>query len=181
MPRPRTPIQLAAQLFHRNPGHRAGRIHLLDRRSEKQFHSFFLQQVAVAVEISRISRQIFVRSKLRGIYKNRRRHNIAISLGGPNQRQVPFMQRSHGGHESQSPAAAPRCTARRPHVFDGLADFHRWENCFRGWRSNRWRHARLRGRLRQCRGFVESQFCPLRSRRLLIHQDRDCAPIRPGR
>jgi hypothetical protein len=34
------------------------------------------------------------------------------------------MQRSHGGHKSYPLAAAPHTTARRTHVFDGVADSH---------------------------------------------------------
>jgi len=79
MPGPRTPVQLAAEFFHRNPRHRACRIHLLNRRSKKQLHAFFRQQIAVAVEVARIFRQIFIGTKLFGIHKDRCRYNIAGS------------------------------------------------------------------------------------------------------
>ncbi len=50
MPGPRTPVQLVTQPFHRNPGHAARRIHLLNRWSEKQLHALFRQQIAVPFE-----------------------------------------------------------------------------------------------------------------------------------
>ena len=56
-----------------------------------------------------------------------------------------------------------------------------WDIIFRAWRSSGSRRARPAGRPRQYRGFAEARSYPAsEARGLLIHQDRDRAPVRPG-
>ena len=91
-------------------------------------HAFPLQQLAIAIKISRILGQVFVGAELQGIHEDRDHHQIALGLGHAHQREMAFVQRAHGGHQAHGLALAQRGAAGGTHFFDGVADFHdrRW-------------------------------------------------------
>src|SRR5215467_2250789 len=82
----RTPIEFAAQLLYGRPGHCIGWIHLLDRRRKEEVHALALEHLAVALERSRILGQVFIRPKLRGVYKDAGSYYAARRGRRPNQR-----------------------------------------------------------------------------------------------
>ena len=90
MSRPRTPIQLLAQSFHRHPrdAHPAGYISSTDGANSNS-HALPLQHFAVALKRPRILRQILIRPKLRRIHKDRCRHHIARARAARTSERCP--------------------------------------------------------------------------------------------
>ena len=77
-------------------------IDLFDRRREEDLDAFFFQQLAVAIELARIFRQIFGRAKLRWVHEDGNGNRVALRLRSADQRQMAFMQSAHGRHQAKA-------------------------------------------------------------------------------
>src|SRR5208282_5983849 len=98
----RATVEPGAEFIHGDPSNRACGVHFCHARSEEQVHAFALQHLAVALEQSRIFRQVFVGAELGWVDEDRSGYRVARCPGGPHQRKMALMQRSHGGNESEA-------------------------------------------------------------------------------
>ena len=90
----------------------ARRVHLLVRRSKDDLRSAVGQQLEIGVQRAGILREILGRSELRRIDVDRDDRAVAFGLGRAHQAQVPFVQRPHRRHESDSLAGTPQLGER---------------------------------------------------------------------
>ena len=122
----RASVKLFAQPLDHHPGHRVvgTRIHLLDRRRKQDLDPFPFQQLAVAIELARISRQILGGSELRGVHKNGYRNRVALRFGSAHQRQVAFMQSAHRWNQAEALVAGTGSQTGSANVWNVCANFH---------------------------------------------------------
>jgi len=109
------PAQGFAKPADRNAGREALRIHFLDHGGPEQRDVRRFEQQRILRGLPRIGGEILVRPELGGVDEDRDDHVGGQLLGAPDQRQVPFVQRAHGGHQRDS--------AARPQIRDGGAQF----------------------------------------------------------
>ncbi len=78
------------------------------------------QQVAITLEGTRVSVEIFVRGKLQAVDEDARHHRAAGLPGALDQREVAGVQVAHGGYEGC--ASSPR--QGLPQLGNGVDDAH---------------------------------------------------------
>jgi hypothetical protein len=94
-------FQRSGQMFHLHPGLEAGRVHDLSGGQPHQVGASLLQQRQVAVNVARISSQIFVGAKLGGVNEDADCHAGAFLPGTLHQREMAGVQIAHGGHQAE--------------------------------------------------------------------------------
>src|SRR5262249_20403584 len=115
--------KLVTETLYCDVGADAARVHFFKRRYEQQIHTFFLQQLSVALKSAGIVGEVFIRAKLGRIDENGSCHRVALRLGRPHQGEMSFVQSAHRGNKTQL-ASAPRVARSNPHFFDLAIDFH---------------------------------------------------------
>src|ERR1700682_3320733 len=104
-------------------------IDLFDRRREKDIGALFFEQLAVAIELPRIFRQIFSRAELGGVHENGNGNRVALRFCGADQRQVAFVKSAHGWNEAEALSTGAGIAAGGVSFRDGGAYLHgaeRW-------------------------------------------------------
>jgi hypothetical protein len=86
----------------------AGGIHLVDGRREEDIDLFGAKQVAVGVEGARVFGEVLGGAELLRVDEDGRHHDVAGGARGMDQREMAFVERAHGGHESDGAALCSR-------------------------------------------------------------------------
>gem|GEM_PF-6717457 len=92
-------------------GRCAAWIHLCGRGREEQRDTGCFKLRAVVVEGARIDLKVFASGKLRRVHKDGDSHGVALCQRAPHEREMPLMQRAHGGDEAECPSALERSTS----------------------------------------------------------------------
>ncbi len=119
----RASVKLFAQAFDQNPCDLIVGIYFVNRRREKDLDALFFQQLAVAIELPRIFRQVFCGAKLGGVHENGNGNGVAPFCGA-DQRQVPFMQSAHRRNQTKAFAARACIPAGGASFRNGGTYFH---------------------------------------------------------
>lgn len=91
----------------------------------KIVHALRLQHRLVAGEVTRITRQIFVRAELQGIDEDRGNDDVVVGARPAGKLHVADMQITHSGHEADRAAVQPVRRERRAQIRDGGKGLHR--------------------------------------------------------
>ena len=97
------------------------RVHLGGRRGEHQVDPLSTELIEVAVHVAWVGGQVLVLGKLGRIDEYAGRGNGIVRAGAPHQRQVPLVEKTHGGNE---PKRAWAGALDGPEVGDGLDYLH---------------------------------------------------------
>ena len=73
----------------------------------------------VPVEVAGVGGQVVARRELQRVDVDGDRHDVALGGGPADQRQVPGVQRPHGGHQTDRPAGAPGPSEASPPLVAG--------------------------------------------------------------
>ena len=92
--------QVLARHARYDPGIKVGRVEFRRFRMKNEAAAVFFQQFRIACKVARVSRQVFVRRKLRGIDENGYHHAVAHRSRPTHKRRVTFVQIAHGGHQA---------------------------------------------------------------------------------
>lgn len=74
---------------------------------ENRIHAFFPGKVKIPLKVSRIGFKIFIGAELGRIYKDAQHQLMASLFTFPQQRQVPFVKKPHGGDKPDGHALFP--------------------------------------------------------------------------
>ena len=124
MARSRRAAQPARDAFLIHPRREIRAVHLARGRVENRVCSERRAQFFVLGKRSRVARQVFLRSELRGVYKNAHDHRAAFASERASTQDegcVSVVQRAHRRHEHDTSA---RLCAEAPCGCDGTEDFH---------------------------------------------------------
>ena len=116
----RAPAQFFAHSFDFYECRCTSRIHLFQAGSEQQVHALSLQELAVLLQIARVARKIFIRTELRWVHEYGCRHHVALPTSGADERQMPFVQRAHGGNKAQAMLVGASVPAGDAHLVGAL-------------------------------------------------------------
>ncbi len=123
MARPCYPVQPLANAGHRNIGCKPGRIHLVGAGRPQNGAAGFRQQPGVRCLASRVAREIFACPKLARVDENGCHDMVRHQLCCLDQRDMPGVQRAHGGHQRDARAACAQgkqYAAKLNKMTDGL-------------------------------------------------------------
>ena len=87
--------------------HFVGAVHFFDRGGKQQVCALAFDQRSVPRFIARVGREIFMRTKLSGVDEQGDDRPITRRECRLHQRQMPLMQRAHGGHQADAQAFGP--------------------------------------------------------------------------
>ena len=113
------------------------RIHLLHRRCECQQQGSLLlgallqagDELQVGFYRAGILLQIFLVVELDGVHKEAHHHHVVLFQGTLDEREMPFVQGTHGGHQAYAPATCLGFGHRRLQVGGFLYLFHCFVGC----------------------------------------------------
>src|SRR5215510_6454867 len=91
---------------------------------KKDIHAQVIQQIAIALKIPRIRREILARPELLRIDEDRDHDAIATRLSIAHQTKMPFMEKTHGRNQDDALALAPLSLAPLTHVGNMFDDLH---------------------------------------------------------
>ena len=142
-------LELGSQRARMYGGTRAVRIHRYNAWDESYFNPFTAQQCQIAFDDPRVGVEIFVGAELQRVDEDGHHyHRSGHPFGGPDEGQMPVVQRTHGRHQhhpstgmAQRTADLADITGTRIHVeFAGIelrrpVDSHRAETS-RTWRTS---------------------------------------------
>jgi hypothetical protein len=141
----RRAAEAVGQRRNRDPGGKAVRIDLLDRRREQEVDTQGVELADVAGLVARIAGQIVRLVELFGIHEDRRDHPVALAARPAHQLQVPLVQRAHGRHDADALAGAAPAGDRPAQLGDAAQNGQRRLASPPGSRSHRALRAGIAG------------------------------------
>lgn len=100
------------------------RIHIAHRRRKKIIHLRVMQKAGVALQITGISAEVFIRAKLQWVDEDRHQRHIVFHARAAHKLQMALMEITHGRHEADLFALLPGRRKRLAQFLDGVDDLH---------------------------------------------------------
>ncbi|KEO91079.1 hypothetical protein EH32_01770 [Erythrobacter litoralis] len=100
--------QPLAHPLYRYAGRETGGIHRLDARRPEQRDPFCLEHRRILGKLAGIGVEVLVRAELGGIDEDRGDDMVAMFARPADQREMPFVQRTHGRHQAHRSAVPPQ-------------------------------------------------------------------------
>src|SRR5690242_18045299 len=98
----------------------ARRIHFFRGRRKQIIDAEFFEGNTIGLESAGVFLKILRRAELLWIHENRNDHRRTLATRFTNERKMPFMQGSHGGHETEKTIARARFAGHLLHPRNGV-------------------------------------------------------------
>ncbi len=119
-------FKFVGRAFDHDVSRKARRINLFHGRRKNIIDIVFGQQRGIARQIARVSIEIFRRTELGRIYKDRNHDNVTHRAGFVDQTEVAFMQRAHRRDKADGPVLlAAQFAGDGHHALAAVDDFHK--------------------------------------------------------
>ena len=121
--RPDGPLENGRNPIGLHTGKKSFGVHLAVVRHEQNGSSGLRGQLRIPFRVPGILLKVFFRPELGGIHKDGCHNDVRMFTCGPDQAQVAFVQRPHGGNNTDPFSGAPQVLGSRLHRPSVVQDF----------------------------------------------------------
>ena len=122
--RPRGSLERSGKSTGLDEAVEALRVHVRDAGRERDADLEWSEQAEIFFQVSRIARQVFAGTELRGVNEDGDDNHVARALGPAHQAQVPVVQRAHGWDQRERLALGVSLTREAFHFANGGDEPH---------------------------------------------------------
>src|SRR6516225_4296303 len=119
MPGPRGSLERVLEFVDLDIGPKSGGVDDGSFRAENQINSRLAANREILLQVARVTRKIFLRSKLGRIHKNGNHYEFGFRARSSDQARMAFMQRPHGGNQTDDQPGLPGAGYISANVFNG--------------------------------------------------------------